>query len=153
MDKKEFIKIFNNELKKHKFIKKGYSWYLFEEKVIKVVNLQKSQYSNLYYVNLCVFFKDLEKTDFPKEEHCHIRTRLDNYIIQSDIDYNHLFDLEIKDISYEYYEEELKKCITVNILPQLNIIQNKEGILSIISKMPSFKNTIPMKVKKYLNIV
>lgn len=155
MNKKEFIKIFSKELSEKEFVRKASSWYLNESGSIKVVNLQKSNHSNLNYLNLSIYIKNIGEGDdelFPKENKCHIRTRLNNKIINEQKDYSYLFDFENTKISQELLENEIKECININILPQLELINSKEGILKIADENPTFLNMLPKKVKDYYNI-
>lgn len=62
-------------------------------------------------MNLCVFFKVLDQQLFPKEEQYHIRTRLDNSIVNISKDYNHLFDIENIKLMRADYENEIRECI------------------------------------------
>jgi hypothetical protein len=154
MNKTDLLLTFGDELKKWRFQKKTGNWYLNEKEIIKVVNLQKSNYGNQYYVNLGVYFKGIDAdNNVPKEQQCHIRTRLNSWIINSQKNYNYLFNLDTLIISKEEFEMEMKKCIIDNVIPQLNAIESKEKILEIIYKEPAFLNTIPLKVKSYFNLL
>lgn len=65
-------------LGEHGFRQKGNTWYLDCPETILVAHLQKSRFGGDHYVNLAIWLKKLGKADFPKEHHCHIRTRLDS---------------------------------------------------------------------------
>ncbi|WP_339735632.1 DUF4304 domain-containing protein [uncultured Gimesia sp.] len=65
----------HTELKPHGFQRKGSNWYLSSEQVIVVLNLQRSQYSATYFLNLGFWLQQIEHIDFPGEHQCHIRTR------------------------------------------------------------------------------
>lgn len=56
--------------------KKGSAWYLHNDETILVVELQKSNFGLIYFVNVAVWLRGLGETQFPKEQACHIRTRL-----------------------------------------------------------------------------
>lgn len=62
------------------FKKKSDTWYCDEEDAIAVVNVQKSQYGQQYYVNLGVWFKSFGINLMPKENQCHIRFRLSSVV-------------------------------------------------------------------------
>lgn len=64
--------------------KKGNSWYLRSDETILVIELQKSNYSLRYFVNIAVWLLPLGMTKFPKEQACHIRTRLSQLVPESD---------------------------------------------------------------------
>lgn len=69
-------KPFEDTLCKSGFAKKSGSWYIHYPETVGVVNLQKSQYGDTYYVNLGVWVNALGEAQFPKENTCHIRIRL-----------------------------------------------------------------------------
>jgi hypothetical protein len=152
MDKKLLINSFNTELKMAGFQKKSTTWYLDEGGIIKVVNLQKSNYGDLYYVNVSIFLKELDNDQFPSENECHIRTRMDNSMVDAPKDYDYLFDLENVKLSVENYQKEIKDCIQQNIIPQLDLIKSREGLLKVAQINPIMLNMIPLKVKEYFNI-
>ena len=67
-------------LKEAGFKKKGTTWYLNAHECICVVNLQKSQWGEQYYVNLGVSLKRLAPASSPNESQCHIRERLSEIV-------------------------------------------------------------------------
>ena len=71
---------FEAALKSARFIKKSGSWYLENDETILVVNLQKSNYGDQYYVNLAVWVKALGDATYPKENKCHICLRIDSLV-------------------------------------------------------------------------
>lgn len=76
-----FLKsVIDDPLKKLGFTKKSNSWYLVNEEVVLVVNLQKSQYGEQHYVNLGVALKSFGADGFPKEHLCDIRFRLSSVV-------------------------------------------------------------------------
>lgn len=87
-------------LKSHGFSKKSNNWYLHNAEVILVVNLQKSQYGEQYYLNCGVSLKSFGCGDFPKENLCDIRFRLTSVVPKSDREKCELaFDLENNSLS------------------------------------------------------
>lgn len=58
------------------FVKNSGSWYLKREDVILVLNLQKSNYGRQYFLNIGMWLTALGMDEQPKEQHCHIRSRL-----------------------------------------------------------------------------
>jgi len=70
------VTAFEEPLEKAGFRKKSGSWYLDKVDSILVVNLQKSNYGEQFYVNLAVWLRALGSDVFPKEHKCHIRIRL-----------------------------------------------------------------------------
>ena len=58
-------------------VKQSGSWYRANDAVITVVNLQKSDYSRNYYINVAFWLKALGEEKFPKAHVCHVGIRLD----------------------------------------------------------------------------
>lgn len=59
------------------FVKVKKTWRFDGSESILVVNLQKSDWSNQYYVNLGVYFKAIGKSASPGSHECHVCRRLD----------------------------------------------------------------------------
>jgi hypothetical protein len=57
------------------YAKRAGTWHRDHGKVISVVNLQKSQWGDDFYLNLGVYLKQLGNEDRPAESHCHVRCR------------------------------------------------------------------------------
>lgn len=77
IDKKTFKKIITSPFDEADFVKKGQSWYLDGEDAVIVVNLQKSNWADEYYVNIGIWIKALSSIDFPKENQYHLLHRLE----------------------------------------------------------------------------
>lgn len=78
---KELQRLLAPSLKACGFKKTGATWHRPDEDTICVVNLQGSQWSSeIFYINLGVYFKALGKENRPSENRCHIRVRLDNLV-------------------------------------------------------------------------
>lgn len=58
------------------FRRKGTTLYRDQLETVAVVNLQGSQYGGRYYVNVALWLKAVAEPDDPRENKCHIRTRL-----------------------------------------------------------------------------
>lgn len=67
------------------FEKKAGSWYLRRDETILVLNLQKSNYGGRYYLNVAVWLRELGDETAPKEQNCHIRTRLGRLVVDPDV--------------------------------------------------------------------
>ena len=63
-----------------KCTKKSGSWYLRNPELIFVLNLQKSQYGLTYFLNVAVWLTILGDVEAPKENKCHIRTRVEDLL-------------------------------------------------------------------------
>ena len=75
--KKDFKKAIAGPFEQAKYVKKGQSWYLDGEDTIIVVNLQKSNYSEIYYMNIGIWLKAVGIVLFPQENQCHLVFRVE----------------------------------------------------------------------------
>jgi hypothetical protein len=75
-------------------LKQSGSWYRASDEVITVLNLQKSQYSLSYYVNVGFWLRALGAEKYPKENKCHIRLRLETLLPDREEEIRALLDLE-----------------------------------------------------------
>lgn len=64
-------------LKANGFKKKAKTWWRQSPDVIHVLNLQKSSYGDMLYVNLGIYLKALGEELTPPENRCHVRVRLE----------------------------------------------------------------------------
>lgn len=57
-------------------VKRSGSWYTTGADAVVVMDLQKSQYSVRYFINLGIWFLGVGASDWPKVPNCHVETRL-----------------------------------------------------------------------------
>lgn len=76
MDKTDFKKGVGSVLKTAGFASKSGSWYLSGRESIVVVNIQKSDFDEKFYLNFGVWLRSLGDADFPSESKCHLQARL-----------------------------------------------------------------------------
>jgi hypothetical protein len=67
-------------LKSAGYKKKARTWWRTTPDSIQVVNLQKSPYGEQVYVNLGLYVRALGNEEFPPENRCHIRARLERVV-------------------------------------------------------------------------
>jgi len=82
-EKKHLESILKPVLKKAGFRKKGATWWKHKQGFIQVINIQGSQFSKRFYLNLGVFLQALGEKEWPAEYDCHVRVRL-NTIAESE---------------------------------------------------------------------
>ncbi|HYO54715.1 DUF4304 domain-containing protein [Archangium sp.] len=63
------------ELRKAGYKVRANTWYKPCQDTLLVANLQKSQFGDIYYINLAVWVRLLGENEAPKEYQCHIRQR------------------------------------------------------------------------------
>lgn len=80
MEKKLFIRVFSNELMNHGFEKKKGAWWKFGPDVVCGLELQKSDFSECFYLNLGISLRKLSPDDDLKINKCHIQISADRLI-------------------------------------------------------------------------
>jgi hypothetical protein len=141
MDNAKFKEIFNQVLKSKDFIKKGNAWYKSTDECIVLLNLQHSNFSSLYYVNLASFIrKHNYEEKYPKEYSCHIRMRVPE-IGENGEKYSEILDLEME-MPDEMRESSLVNMILDYCLPNLTKLSSINGIKNLYKEKPylNFKN-------------
>jgi hypothetical protein len=137
----KFKDIFNQILKNKGFVKKGNTWYNSTNECVVLLNLQHSNFSSLYYINLAFFIrKHNYEEKYPRESICHIRMRTPE-IGENGENYSELLDLETS-ISDEKRENSLINMIYDCCLPNLTKLSSIDGIKKLYKEKPylNFKN-------------
>lgn len=99
IEKNTLITILDKTFRNAGFAKKSNSWYRSEADAIVVLNLQKSDFGNYYYLNVGVSLMALSTDVFPKENHCHIQLRADSLLNDDLITLNRALNLDEGDES------------------------------------------------------
>ena len=79
VDKKTFKKAFGAPLENLGLTKQGQSWYLDGRDSIVVVNLQKCDWNETYFMNIGIWLKALGEASYPKYNHCHLYYRVESF--------------------------------------------------------------------------
>ena len=77
-EKKHLENILKPFLKSEGFTKRGGTWWRTYNGFIQVVNIQGSQWSKTFYLNLGLYIECLGDKTKPNETECHIRNRLEH---------------------------------------------------------------------------
>jgi hypothetical protein len=77
IEKDDLVKTLHTSLKTAGFKKRSLSWYLNGKDIIVVVNLQRSDWSKFYYINIGIWLKALGDESFPKHYKCHMNWRVE----------------------------------------------------------------------------
>lgn len=77
IDTKTFKKAIVAQFESAGFSKKGQNWYLDGEAILIVTNLQKSDWEDMYYINVGFWLKGLGEAVFPPYNHCHLYYRVE----------------------------------------------------------------------------
>ena len=109
------------------FKKRGGTWHRATGAGVQVINIQGSQWSRIFYINLGVYFPELGKKDLPSEYDCHIRRRLDQ-LVPDRARLAYLLDLHSKSF-VEADGLELISLVMQNGVPWLDRCSDKAGFL------------------------
>jgi hypothetical protein len=144
LEKNEFKKIVNQYLKTQGFMKKGSYYYKESEEMKFVFGLQKSNFSNGYYVNLGIFIKELHKEiEFPRD--------IDGDVyLRCYVDENEEFDLI--DLDYVDGVEPIIKLLNKSIEQFVFPAITYDGFLNLLESDPSLINVTTLKAKQFLGI-
>jgi len=146
MTNNEFKDSLDKLLKPHGFKKKGNIWKIETVELEKEIELQKSNISNLYYLNYGYNFKDLNYTGV--RHHISNRLASDDSIVSKRI--QDTLDLE-KHIDHSTRIKNLSDFVNNILLREMNLTNSKADILEYLKTRKTL-NDIPLRVKEHLNI-
>jgi hypothetical protein len=106
-------------LKEVGFRRKGSDWFLDTDDAVLVVNLQKSNFGDQYYVNLAIWLRALGDATMPKEQQCHVRTR----VTALDLDRQRYWETEVFNLEADLPDAErgtlIRSLMETKVLPFL----------------------------------
>ena len=138
MNKNEFKKELHECAKNRGFEWHNRNYYNNSQNVITVINIQKSNFSDSYYINYGFCIKDIHKElNYPKIRECDIMGRFANG------EKKDVFDLCILDVN------ELKVCIEDNFEKVIVPVMN-EGIEKYFELYPQAICAAKLTLKRYL---
>jgi hypothetical protein len=145
MEKNDLIKLLNEIFNQFGFKRKGSNWVHNGNELTKIVNLQKSNYGNAFYINYGFIINGLELTT---------RTHVEDRLASSDKDeqkrITDMLDLETE-IQEKNRSEALKALIYDKIAGKIQSINTKADLLNELKKRHHLNN-IPLVVKKHFNL-
>ena len=148
MNKKDFVDYLNGIFKKYGYIrKKSKFWVQETDDLIKIIHLQKSQFSNKYYLNFGFVLKNLDIQDTAM----HIYNRLGDNTPNHNQRIQELLDMEtnIEDGKRKF---ELEYYIKNNLLSKLSMVNSEQDLLEYLKGKPHL-NDVPLVVKKYFHLI
>ncbi|MDQ6480381.1 DUF4304 domain-containing protein [Dyadobacter sp. LHD-138] len=145
MDIKELIGIIDKDLSPIGFKRKNKNWFFENLELIKNVELQKSNYSNLYYLNYGFIIKEINVDSKSR----HVFNQLGGSTTQEKAFVKEFLDLESKNSKdIDFFEDYLNR----NLIYYLNKINTTDDLKKhIINDLPDL-DMIPFVVKEYFNI-
>ena len=146
MTSRKFKDIFDSIMKDEAFLKQKNRYYISSPEIVCVVGLQKSNFSNFYYVNIGYFIHQLDPhLEIPREADGHIRTRMTfEDDLNKNVDYLDLDKLNEDDI--QLIKDRIKENITKLIKRPLNITTLKK----LLSDHPVLLYQTSKKAKSFL---
>jgi hypothetical protein len=136
----------NSYLKAHGYSKKDSSWYKENPETITVFNIDKSRFGEVYYVSLCVLFRQISDEVRPKFYKCHGRIRAEHLGENTEeyLDFEKQMDPNIR-------EQRIKNLLEKS-LPMLNEMETVSGFKQLlISFNPRFF-MLNIKARDFLGI-
>lgn len=146
MEKNELIQIIDNLLTPIGFKRKGNSWVINGAEVNRIINLQKSQHSNSFYINYGYILKSLPLNGFVN----HISNRLGS---EDKIEQNRITELLnlSNEIERKNRVEELTVIIKEKIINKIQFVETESDVLEVLENM-KYLYTIPPFVLEHFNI-
>lgn len=143
MEKKDIVQLLNETLVPNNFKRKGNYWVDNHGEITKMVNLQKSDFATLFYINYGYILKTLPLGG--------TRMHIENRLASSDWKrLAQLLNLE-NDLPDSERSAALKEIFSNDLLPQMLSI-NSEGDIRNYLKIRPILNDIPLNVKAYFQI-
>ncbi len=148
IDKKTLKKSIAIPFEKAGFIKRGQSWYLDGKDVIVMTSLQKSDWGNLYYINIGIWLKALGNSSFPNENQCHIGFRAESLFPEK----RELLFLSCSlDKSTPEMLPELSEFIERELVPFLRICVDLDQFSKLVSNGILKKGLVTKEARQYLS--
>ena len=147
MEKKDLINLITDTFCPVGFKRKGNYWLLCGAELTKLINIQKSNFGNYYYINYGFVLNNLDRGDLV----AHIFQRLGSSNKEEQIKLVNCLDLE-----YEMSEKDrifyLKEIMTDKILKKIQEVNSELELIEYLKKRPQL-NDIPLNVKRYLKLL
>jgi len=147
LDKKQLVDIIDKEFKPLGFKRKGNYWQFNGTEIIKIIYLQKSSFSKLYYINYGFNFVNLDYHGTSM----HVFKGLGSLVKQENELIKSLLDFE-NDIDDETRRDKLTEIIRNILKVELNKINTERDVLKEIEENSILLEMLPLKVKEYLKL-
>ena len=126
-EKRELLRAIAPTLKAHGFKKRSATWHRTCDGFIQTFNVQGSQWSKAFYLNLGIYIRAIGDSVTPPEYDCHIRNRVSELV--DDLGrYNQLVDFE-NDLPADERFRELNEIIEARAIPWLDDFSNDQRII------------------------
>lgn len=149
MDKRDLINTLSKTFFPLGFKKKGNYWVFNDTEINKIVNLQKSQFGNSYYINYGFILNSIPLDNLSM----HIFKVLGSLNQSENEEIKKILNLD-SNVSDEIRENILSRFLNAQIIETFNKVNNEEEFLDYLKSLEStFFSTIPLIVKKHFSLV
>lgn len=145
MEKKHLVKLLNELLIPLGYVRKGNDWTYAGEHLKKVVNLQKSGFSNLYYINYGFIIPTLQLITAT-----HVGYRMGGMNDAETQRIRQLLSLDLN-IDADQRKAELTQFINDKVINKLNAINTEIQLKEETEKLP-YASMVPLVVIKHFNL-
>ena len=126
MENKNFKKLFGEIVRLHRFEGSHGGWFKESEECIIALDLQKSNFSNIFYLNIKVYIQGVFGMNYFKSKDLVKKDTGDIFSRQPN-EYNDIFDLD-SPMEYELRKKRLEKLFQEVIVPETNKTLTRAGI-------------------------
>jgi hypothetical protein len=146
MEKKELASILSEILVPIGFKKKSNYWVINGDVITKMINLQKSNYSNSFYINYGYILNSIPLGNLM----VHVYNRVTSLDVEERNRITFLLDLE-SNISDEERTKALKEMLQSKLIAKVQTVNTEEDLLAELKKRPHL-NDITLAVKQHFNL-
>lgn len=147
MEKKEIESILSEMLVPIGFKKKGNYWVINGNVITKIVNLQKSNYGNAFYINYGYILNSIPLGNLMM----HVYNRVTSLDVEERNRITFLLDFE-NDIPDNERTKALKEILQSKLVVKVQAVNTEEDLLAELKKRPHL-NDITLAVKQHFNLV
>ena len=149
-EKEQIVTAIARTLKANGFKKKGATWHRQQGEFIQALNVQGSQWSKSFYLNLGIYLCALGDNKTPTEYRCHIRNRVED-VCDDRSRCNAFLDLE-NEIPADARFRDLESIIETRAIPWLEEFSNDARIVHCITQEQPHGLAISKKVFRHYNV-
>jgi Domain of unknown function (DUF4304) len=146
MEKKELAIILSEVLVPIGFKKKGNYWVVNGDVITKMINLQKSDYSNAFYINYGYILNSIPLDNLMM----HVYNRVTSLDVEERNRITFLLDLE-NNIADEERSKALKEMLKSKLVVKVQAVNTEDDLLAELKKRPHL-NDITLGVKKHFDL-
>ncbi len=146
MEKAEFVEFLNALFVPIGFKRKGNNWVINGKEINKIINLQKSQYSNSYYLNYSYIINSLPLNGFRS----HLDFRLTSFDKDEREGIRELLNFE-NEIDDAVRVVNLSKFIDDQIINQMRSVYTEKDLFEVLKGM-KYRHTVPPFVLDYFDL-